>query len=153
MTADEDDALPSLNSRGWFRNHVSSRSMLVPCVDDGLAAASAAAAAHPGADAAAGGGGAGGPGGGFPGAAARCQRSAPRGRGGVQPGEQRLRAAGRDAGAAGGTAGPGEFAAALWDVNIIIVGVARRLIRFSPQTLVVVCFSLACLLCSGKQCV
>lgn len=97
--------------------------MLAPCVDDGVVAASATAAAHPGVDATAGGGGAGGPGGGFPGAAARCQRSALRGRGGVQPGEQQLRAPGRDAGAAGGTAGPGEFAAAFWDVNIITVGV------------------------------
>lgn len=100
--------------------------MLVPCVDDDFVAAAATAAAHPGTDVAAGGGGAGGPGGGFPGAAARCQRSAPRGRGGVQPGEQQLGAAGRDARAAGGTAGPGEFAAAFWDVNIIIVGVTRR---------------------------
>lgn len=57
---------------------------------------------------AAGRGGAGRSGGGFPGAAARCQRSAPGGGGGVQRGQQELRGPGRAAGRAAGRAGPGE---------------------------------------------
>ena len=54
---------------------------------------------------AAGRGGAGRSSGGFPGAAARCQRPAPRGGGGVKQG---LRAPGRGARRAAGRAGPGE---------------------------------------------
>lgn len=53
-------------------------------------------------------GGAGRSGGGFPGAAARCQRSAPGGGGGVQQGQQELRARGRGPREAGGRAGPGQ---------------------------------------------
>lgn len=53
---------------------------------------------------AAGRGGAGRSGGGFPGAAARCQRCAPGGGGGVQRGQQELRGPRR----AAGRTGPGE---------------------------------------------
>lgn len=57
---------------------------------------------------AAGRGGAGRSGGGVRGAAARCQRSAPGGGGGVQPGQLELRAPGRGRRRPGGRAGPGE---------------------------------------------
>lgn len=61
-----------------------------------------------GANVTAGRGGAGRSGGGFPGAAAQCQRSAPRRGCGVQRGQQELRAPGRGPRKAGGRAGPGE---------------------------------------------
>lgn len=47
-------------------------------------------------------------GGGFPRAAARRERSAPRGGGGVQHGQRDIRAPGRGRRRAGGRAGPGE---------------------------------------------
>lgn len=53
-------------------------------------------------------GGAGRSGGGFPGAAARCQRSAPRGGGGIEQGQRGLRAPGRGPRGAEGTTGPGK---------------------------------------------
>ncbi len=57
---------------------------------------------------AAGRGGAGRSGGGFPGAAARCQRLAPRGGGGVEQEQQELREPGRGPRRAERRAGPGE---------------------------------------------